>query len=77
MNNILELVFFPTEESKNCFYFQLWNFVLSFHYQDCKWKMYMEMDGDDIAVAYIKDVTFNTNLTDAEILKMTKVRSHL
>nr|XP_012317786.1 mitogen-activated protein kinase kinase kinase 20-like [Aotus nancymaae] len=40
--------------------------------QDCKWKMYMEMDGDEIAVTYIKDVTFNTNLPDAEILKMTK-----
>ncbi|XP_063174238.1 mitogen-activated protein kinase kinase kinase 20 isoform X1 [Candoia aspera] len=40
--------------------------------QDCKWKMYMEVDGDEIAVTYIKDVTFNTNLPDAEILKMTK-----
>lgn len=39
---------------------------------DCKWKMYMEMDGDEIAITYIKDVTFNTNLPDAEILKMTK-----
>lgn len=35
--------------------------------------MYMEMDGDEIAITYIKDVTFNTNLPDAEILKMTKV----
>ncbi|KGL82179.1 Mitogen-activated protein kinase kinase kinase MLT [Tinamus guttatus] len=40
--------------------------------QDCKWKMYMEMDGDEIAITYIKDVTFNTNLPDVEILKMTK-----
>ncbi|XP_015417312.1 PREDICTED: mitogen-activated protein kinase kinase kinase MLT [Myotis davidii] len=40
--------------------------------QDCKWKMYMEIDGDEIAITYIKDVTFNTNLPDAEILKMTK-----
>ncbi|KAM6176025.1 mitogen-activated protein kinase kinase kinase 20 isoform 3-T3 [Erethizon dorsatum] len=40
--------------------------------QDCKWKMYMEMDGDEIAITYIKDVTFNTNLPDAEILKMVK-----
>nr|XP_030707708.1 mitogen-activated protein kinase kinase kinase 20 isoform X2 [Globicephala melas] len=40
--------------------------------KDCKWKMYMEMDGDEIAITYIKDVTFNTNLPDAEILKMTK-----
>ncbi|KAM9286932.1 mitogen-activated protein kinase kinase kinase 20-like [Morus bassanus] len=34
--------------------------------------MYMEMDGDEIAITYIKDVTFNTNLPDVEILKMTK-----
>ncbi|XP_034283421.1 mitogen-activated protein kinase kinase kinase 20 isoform X1 [Pantherophis guttatus] len=40
--------------------------------QDCKWKIYMEMDGDEIAITYIKDVTFNTNLPDVEILKMTK-----
>ncbi|XP_070587869.1 mitogen-activated protein kinase kinase kinase 20 isoform X1 [Erythrolamprus reginae] len=40
--------------------------------EDCKWKMYMEMDGDEIAITYIKDVTFNTNLPDVEILKMTK-----
>uniref|UniRef100_G3TIB2 Protein kinase domain-containing protein n=1 Tax=Loxodonta africana TaxID=9785 RepID=G3TIB2_LOXAF len=40
--------------------------------QDCKWKMYMEIDGDEIAITYIKDVTFNMNLPDAEILKMTK-----
>ncbi|KAJ7398037.1 hypothetical protein BTVI_129594 [Pitangus sulphuratus] len=40
--------------------------------KDCKWKMYMEMDGDEIAITYIKDVTFNTNLPDVEILKMTK-----
>lgn len=35
--------------------------------------MFMEMDGDEIAITYIKDVTFNTNLPDVEILKMTKV----
>uniref|UniRef100_A0ACB8G0S7 Uncharacterized protein n=1 Tax=Sphaerodactylus townsendi TaxID=933632 RepID=A0ACB8G0S7_9SAUR len=40
--------------------------------QDSKWKVYMEMDGDEIAITYIKDVTFNTNLPDTEILKMTK-----
>ena len=33
----------------------------------------MEMDGDEIAITYIKDVTFNTNLPDAEILKMTTI----
>ncbi|XP_030066550.1 mitogen-activated protein kinase kinase kinase 20 isoform X1 [Microcaecilia unicolor] len=40
--------------------------------EDCKWKMYMEMDGDEIAIAYIKDVTFNTNRPDVELVKMTK-----
>nr|XP_056717438.1 mitogen-activated protein kinase kinase kinase 20 isoform X2 [Euleptes europaea] len=40
--------------------------------QDSKWKMYMEMDGDEIAITYIRDVTFNTNLPDTEVLKMTK-----
>ncbi|XP_029461660.1 mitogen-activated protein kinase kinase kinase 20 [Rhinatrema bivittatum] len=40
--------------------------------EDCKWKMYMELDGDEIAITYIKDVTFYTNRPDVEILKMTK-----
>uniref|UniRef100_A0A3Q1HP94 Mitogen-activated protein kinase kinase kinase 20 n=1 Tax=Acanthochromis polyacanthus TaxID=80966 RepID=A0A3Q1HP94_9TELE len=39
---------------------------------DCKWKMYMELDGDDVAVAYIKDVIFNANRQDVETLRMTK-----
>ncbi|XP_066542507.1 mitogen-activated protein kinase kinase kinase 20 isoform X2 [Hoplias malabaricus] len=39
---------------------------------DCKWKMYMELDGDEVAITYIKDVTFNSNRPDVEILKMTK-----
>ncbi|XP_040058069.1 mitogen-activated protein kinase kinase kinase 20 [Gasterosteus aculeatus] len=39
---------------------------------DCKWKMYMELDGDEIAVTYIKDVIFNVNRQDVEILRMTK-----
>uniref|UniRef100_A0A8C1H506 Mitogen-activated protein kinase kinase kinase 20 n=1 Tax=Cyprinus carpio carpio TaxID=630221 RepID=A0A8C1H506_CYPCA len=39
---------------------------------DCKWKMYMELDGDEVAIAYIKDVTFNANRPDVDILKMTK-----
>ncbi|XP_030613725.1 mitogen-activated protein kinase kinase kinase 20 [Archocentrus centrarchus] len=39
---------------------------------DCKWKMYMELDGDDVAVTYIKDVIFNANRQDVEILRMTK-----
>uniref|UniRef100_A0A3B3Z6H3 Uncharacterized protein n=1 Tax=Periophthalmus magnuspinnatus TaxID=409849 RepID=A0A3B3Z6H3_9GOBI len=39
---------------------------------DCKWKMYMEFDGDDVAVTYIKDVVFNANRQDVETLRMTK-----
>ncbi|XP_022596337.1 mitogen-activated protein kinase kinase kinase 20 isoform X1 [Seriola dumerili] len=39
---------------------------------DCKWKMYMELDGDDVAVTYIKDVIFNANQRDVEVLRMTK-----
>ncbi|KAK7168617.1 hypothetical protein R3I93_004824 [Phoxinus phoxinus] len=39
---------------------------------DCKWKMYMELDGDEVAIAYIKDVTFNANRPDVDVLKMTK-----
>ncbi|XP_008297052.1 mitogen-activated protein kinase kinase kinase MLT-like, partial [Stegastes partitus] len=39
---------------------------------DCKWKMYMELDGDDVAIAYIKDVIFSANRQDVDILRMTK-----
>ncbi|KAJ0070351.1 hypothetical protein NL108_007724, partial [Boleophthalmus pectinirostris] len=39
---------------------------------DCKWKMYMELDGDDVAVTYIKDVVFNANRQDVETLRMSK-----
>ncbi|XP_070694403.1 mitogen-activated protein kinase kinase kinase 20 isoform X1 [Pempheris klunzingeri] len=39
---------------------------------DCKWKMYLELDGDDVAVTYIKNVVFNANRQDVEILRMTK-----
>lgn len=35
--------------------------------------MYMELDGDEVAVTYIKDVTFNANRQDVDVLKMTKV----
>ena len=49
--------------------------TLSVFFQDCKWKMYMELDGDDVAVTYIKDVIFNANRQDVEILRMTKVSS--
>lgn len=45
---------------KNCFTFS--NSIIFLLIQDCKWKMYMEMDEDEIAITYIKDVTFNTNL---------------
>ncbi|KAJ8282430.1 hypothetical protein COCON_G00049490 [Conger conger] len=40
--------------------------------QDCKWKMYMELDGDEVAITYIKDVTFNANRPDVDAVKMTK-----
>ncbi|XP_028992540.1 mitogen-activated protein kinase kinase kinase 20 isoform X1 [Betta splendens] len=39
---------------------------------DCKWKMYMELDGDDIAVTYIKEVVFNAYQPNVEVLHMTK-----
>lgn len=35
--------------------------------------MYMELDGDEIAITYIKDVIFNANRQDVETLRMTKV----
>ncbi|KAJ8416866.1 hypothetical protein AAFF_G00327440 [Aldrovandia affinis] len=40
--------------------------------QDCKWKMYMELDGEEIAITYIKDVTFNANRPDMDVIKMSK-----
>ncbi|KAL4635835.1 mitogen-activated protein kinase kinase kinase MLT isoform X1 [Arapaima gigas] len=40
--------------------------------QDCKWKMYVELDGDEVAIAYIKDVTFSINRPDVDVVKMTK-----
>ncbi|TRY90443.1 hypothetical protein DNTS_011808 [Danionella cerebrum] len=40
--------------------------------KDCKWKMYLELDGDEVAIAYIRDVTFNANRPDVELLKMNK-----
>ncbi|PWA31181.1 hypothetical protein CCH79_00002771 [Gambusia affinis] len=39
---------------------------------DCKWKMYMELDGDEVAVTYIKDVIFNANRPGVEVLRMAK-----
>uniref|UniRef100_A0A8C5Q8K6 Protein kinase domain-containing protein n=1 Tax=Leptobrachium leishanense TaxID=445787 RepID=A0A8C5Q8K6_9ANUR len=42
------------------------------HTPDCKWKMYMELDGDEIAITYIKDVTFSRSQSDTEIVRMTK-----
>lgn len=44
-----------------------------FPFKDCKWKMYIELDGDEIAITYIKDVVFNANRADVEALRMTKV----
>ncbi|XP_072332281.1 mitogen-activated protein kinase kinase kinase 20-like isoform X1 [Scyliorhinus torazame] len=40
--------------------------------QDSKWKMYVELDGDEVALTYIKDVTFNANRQDTDVIKMTK-----
>lgn len=37
--------------------------------------MYIELDGDDVAVTYIKDVVFNANRQDVEVLRMAKVPS--
>lgn len=36
----------------------------------------MELDGDEVAITYIKDVTFNANRPDVDAVKMNKVRSH-
>lgn len=33
----------------------------------------MELDGDEVAIMYIKDVTFSVNRPDAYVIKMTKV----
>lgn len=35
--------------------------------------MYIEIDGDEVAVTYIKDVVLNANRQDVEMLRMTKV----
>ncbi|XP_018428123.1 PREDICTED: mitogen-activated protein kinase kinase kinase MLT isoform X1 [Nanorana parkeri] len=40
--------------------------------EDCKWKMYIELDGDEIAITYIKDVTFSRSQAESEVLRMTK-----
>lgn len=37
--------------------------------------MYLELDGDEVALTYIKDVTFNANRADVEVSKMTKVHA--
>lgn len=37
--------------------------------------MYIELDGDDVAITYIKDVVFSANRQDLEVLRMTKVWS--
>ncbi|XP_053326470.1 mitogen-activated protein kinase kinase kinase 20 isoform X1 [Spea bombifrons] len=71
---IKDLEFENKEEEKNV------NLELVFGYhlksgnspEDCKWKMYMELDGDEIAITYIKDVMFSRSHSDAEILRMTK-----
>lgn len=35
--------------------------------------MYLELDGDEVAVTYIKDVVFNANRAGVDTLRMTKV----
>nr|XP_061826614.1 mitogen-activated protein kinase kinase kinase 20-like [Nerophis lumbriciformis] len=39
---------------------------------DCKWKVFLELDGDDIAITYIKDVMFGSNRQDVKPTRMTK-----
>lgn len=83
-NDYLGLVHFPPlfkeelekeEETSKTVNLEL---VFGYHWKpgtgksDCKWKMYMELDGDEVAVTYIKDVVFNTNRQDVEVLRMTK-----
>ncbi|XP_043931487.1 mitogen-activated protein kinase kinase kinase 20 isoform X1 [Protopterus annectens] len=84
-NDYLNLFHFPplmkdaeSEDEENAEKNVNLELVFGYHFKkgtgtkDCKWKMYMEVDGDDIAITYIKDVTFNTNRPDVDILKMTK-----
>lgn len=35
--------------------------------------MYVELDGDEVAVTYIKDIVFNANRAGVDTLRMTKV----
>ncbi|XP_077436671.1 mitogen-activated protein kinase kinase kinase 20 isoform X3 [Vanacampus margaritifer] len=39
---------------------------------NCKWKMFLELDGDDVALTFIKDVIFSPNRQDVEPMRMTK-----
>ncbi|KAK0146910.1 Mitogen-activated protein kinase kinase kinase 20 [Merluccius polli] len=83
-NDYLGLVHFPPlfkdeleekVEGRKTVYLEL---VFGYHWRagtgntDCKWKMYMELDGDDVAMTYIKDVSFNANRSDVDVVKMTK-----
>ncbi|KAF7668760.1 hypothetical protein LDENG_00284110 [Lucifuga dentata] len=84
INKYLGLVHFPPllkgeleqkEEERKIVNLEL---VFGYHWKagtgksDCKWKMYMELDGDSVAITYIKDVVFNANRPDVDILRMTK-----
>ncbi|KAM6934735.1 mitogen-activated protein kinase kinase kinase 20 isoform 2-T2 [Xenentodon cancila] len=83
-NDYLGLVHFPpllkNELEKEVEQSKIVNLELVFGYHwkpgtgksDCKWKMYLELDGDDIAITYIKDVVFNANRKDVDTLRMTK-----
>uniref|UniRef100_A0AAY4ETA8 Mitogen-activated protein kinase kinase kinase 20 n=1 Tax=Denticeps clupeoides TaxID=299321 RepID=A0AAY4ETA8_9TELE len=80
-NDYLELLHFPPlikeeqEEAIKTVYLEL---VFGYHWKagtgqkDCKWKMYIELDGDEVALTYIKEVTFNSYRHDMDVLKMTK-----
>ncbi|XP_062861737.1 mitogen-activated protein kinase kinase kinase 20 isoform X2 [Trichomycterus rosablanca] len=87
-NDYLALFHFPPlikdewekEEDEQAAWTKTVNLELVFGYhwkpgtgiKDCKWKIYLELDGDEIAITYIKDVTFNANRPDVEVSKMTK-----
>ncbi|XP_061648339.1 mitogen-activated protein kinase kinase kinase 20 isoform X1 [Phyllopteryx taeniolatus] len=84
-NDYLGLVHFPPllkeeleneVESSKSVHLEL---VFGYHWKpgtgksDCKWKMFLELDGDDVALTYIKDVIFSPNRQDVEPMRMTKL----
>ncbi|XP_077584109.1 mitogen-activated protein kinase kinase kinase 20 isoform X1 [Stigmatopora nigra] len=84
-NDYLGLIHFPPllkealeneVESSKSVHLEL---VFGYHWKpgtgksDCKWKMFLELDGDDVALTYIKDVIFTPNRQDVEPVRMTKL----